>query len=54
MLALQARFDDHTLNILKRLGMQVTAYWLPKIKPEASNTLIYVIEHNNEKDAEQK
>lgn len=51
---LQARFRDHTHTIFKRLGMEVAAYWVPTSEPEASNTLIYIIEHDSEADAKQK
>jgi hypothetical protein len=54
MPALQARFRDHTQTIFKRLGMKVVAYWTPTKEPEASNTLIYIIEHDSEEDAKQK
>ena len=52
--ALQARFRDHTDSIFKRLGMKVIAYWVPTTAPKASNTLIYIIEHDSEDDAKQK
>ncbi|MFT4940650.1 MAG: hypothetical protein ACI88A_003707 [Paraglaciecola sp.] len=54
MSALQGRFRDHTHTIFKRLGMKVIAYWVPIKDPEASNTLIYIIEHDSEADAKQK
>lgn len=52
--ALQARFREHTDAIFKRLGMKVVAYWIPTKQPEASNTLIYILEHDSEEDAKQK
>jgi len=54
MLALQSRFRDHTDAIFQRLDMPVLAYWTPTSEPEASSTLIYIIEHNSEEDAKQK
>jgi hypothetical protein len=51
---LQARFRDHTHSIFQRLGMKVDAYWVPIHEPEASNTLIYIIEHDSEETAKQK
>jgi hypothetical protein len=52
--ALQTRFREHTHAIFNRLGMKVIAYWVPTKEPEASNTLIYIIEHESEDDAKQK
>lgn len=52
--ALEARFREHTHTIFNRLGMKVVAYWTPTKEPEASNTLIYIIEHDSEDDAKQK
>ena len=52
--ALQTRFREHTHGIFTRLGMKVIAYWVPTKEPEASNTLIYIIEHDSEEDAKQK
>lgn len=52
--ALQARFREHTHDIFNRLGMKVIAYWIPTSAPEASNTLIYIIEHDSQDDAKQK
>jgi hypothetical protein len=54
MLALQNRFRDHTDAIFQRLGMPVLAYWTPTSEPQASSTLIYIIEHKSEEDAKQK
>lgn len=51
---LQTRFLDHTHSIFKRLGMKVATYWVPLHEPDASNTLIYIIEHDSEADAKQK
>lgn len=52
--ALQTRFREHTDAIFKRLGMKVVDYWVPLSEPEASNTLIYILEHESEADAKQK
>ena len=52
--ALQTRFREHTHAIFTRLGMKVIAYWTPISQPEASSTLIYIIEHDSEEDAKQK
>jgi hypothetical protein len=53
MAALQNRFRDHTDAIFQRLGMPVIDYWTPTSEPEASSTLIYIIEHKSEEDAKQ-
>ena len=52
--ALQTRFREHTHAIFTRLGMKVIAYWTPTQEPNASDTLIYIIEHDSEEDAKQK
>ena len=52
--ALHTRFREHTDGIFQRLGMKVVAYWVPTNEPQASNTLIYILEHKSEADAKQK
>ena len=52
--ALHVRFKDHTQEILERLGMKVVAYWTPTTRPDSENTLIYILEHGSEQDANNK
>jgi hypothetical protein len=44
---LLARFRDHTLEIFERHGMTNVGYWVPQDAPAASNTLIYILEHDS-------
>ena len=50
--ALQARFRDHTVSLFERHGMTNIGYWTPQDRPNASNTLIYIIAHNSREAAE--
>lgn len=43
--ALLERFQDHTLRMFEKHGMKNLAYWTPTDGPEATNTLIYLLEH---------
>jgi hypothetical protein len=40
--ALNARFRDHTCQLLKKHGIEVVGFWTPTTGDEAKNTLIYV------------
>jgi hypothetical protein len=42
---LLSRFREHTIRIFDRHGMKSVAYWTPVDEPEASNTLIYILQH---------
>lgn len=50
---LQARFRDHTMRIFDKHGMKSIGYWIPQDAPNASNTLIYILEHPS-RDAAKK
>ena len=45
--ALQARFRDHSVEILARHGMKSVGYWVPEDAPLSENTLIYILEHDS-------
>ena len=45
--ALNARFRDHSVGLLKKHGMESVGYWVPTDGPKSSNTLIYVIRHKS-------
>jgi hypothetical protein len=42
---LNARFRDHTMRIFEKHGMKSIGYWVPQDAPNASNTLIYILQH---------
>ena len=44
---LQARFRDHTMRIFENHGMTNIGYWTPQDEPNASNTLVYIIAHDD-------
>jgi hypothetical protein len=44
---LDARFRDHTIRLFQKHGMPSVAYWHALDEPAASNTLIYIIKHEN-------
>ena len=48
---LQARFRDHTIRIFNKHGMKSIGYWVPQDDPAKSNTLIYIISHDNREQA---
>ena len=48
---LDARFADHTISIFKKHGMESVAYWHPSDSPRSSNTLIYLLKHENRSTA---
>tara|TARA_B100001059_G_scaffold234166_1_gene275966 strand:+ start:2846 stop:3283 length:438 start_codon:yes stop_codon:yes gene_type:complete len=50
---LQSRFRDHTTRIFAKHGMKVIAYWTPTDPEKASDTLIYVLEHESQVAADQ-
>ena len=45
------RFRDHTLTIFERHGMRNVGYFVPQDAPAASNTLIYILEHDSREAA---
>lgn len=49
--ALEKRFREHTLTIFERHGMKNVGYWIPQDGPAHSNTLIYIISHENREAA---
>lgn len=50
---LQARFRDHTLELLKKHGITNIGYWTPQDEPLSKNTLIYLLAHPS-RDAAKK
>jgi len=44
---LDARFRDHTIDLFEKHGIKSVAYWHPTDQPAASDTLIYIIEHES-------
>ena len=49
--ALNARFRDHTIRLFEKHGMKNIGYWVPQDEPRHTNTLIYVIAHENREQA---
>ena len=48
---LQARFRDHTMRLFERHGITNIGYWTPQDAPNSSNTLVYIIAHDNREAA---
>lgn len=48
---LDARFRDHTIDLFSKHGMKSVAYWHPADKPDAADTLIYIIRHDSDEAA---
>lgn len=44
---LNQRFEDHTMRIFERHGMQSVGYWVPSDKPHSEDTLIYILRHKS-------
>ena len=49
--ALEKRFREHTMEIFEKHGMKNVGYWVPQDEPKHSNTLVYVISHENREAA---
>lgn len=45
---LDARFRDHTIGLFDKHGIRSFGYWHPTDEPDSSDTLVYLIEHENE------
>ena len=50
--ALNKRFADHTMKLFERHGMRNEMYWIPTDDARKDNTLIYVISHESQEEAE--
>ena len=46
---LHARFNDHTIGLFEKHGIENIGYWVPVDTP---NTLIYIIKHHSKEAAE--
>jgi len=44
---LNNRFKNHTNHLFVKHGMTLIGYWTPAEGPEAKNTLVYIIAHEN-------
>ena len=44
---LVARFRNDTLRIFEKHGMDNVGYWVPTDTPASSNTLVYILGHDN-------
>ena len=49
---LQARFRDHTMTLFENHGITNIGYFRPQDEPNSSNTLVYIIAHDNREAAE--
>ena len=49
--ALHMRFRDHTTRLFEKHGMTNIGYFSPQDEPLATNTLIYVLAHDNREAA---
>ena len=45
--ALNERFQNHTMKIFARHGMENVAYWIPTEGPKSTTTLIYLLRHKS-------
>jgi hypothetical protein len=45
------RFEDHTIRLFEKHGMESVAYWVPQDEPASENTLIYVLAHRSREEA---
>jgi NIPSNAP len=51
--ALKANFRDHTIEILKRHGIESIGYWVPQDPEKSKNTLIFILAHPSIEAAKQ-
>ena len=49
---LNARFQDHTMRLFVKHGMESVSYWIPTDEPASETTLIYILKHKT-RDAAQ-
>lgn len=52
LVALQARFRNHTLALFEKHGMQNVGYWVPQDSARRDNTLIYIVSHASRAQAD--
>ena len=48
---LDSRFREHTMRIFEQHGMTNVAYWHPTDEPDSTDTLIYILRHDNREAA---
>jgi len=51
--ALEANFRDHTIEILKRHGIESVGYWVPRDPERSKDTLIFMLAHPSMEAAKQ-
>jgi hypothetical protein len=49
---LHKRFEDHTLRLFEKHGMENIGYWVPLEEDLANNTLVFILAHENMDAAE--
>ncbi len=49
---LNERFQNHTMRLFEKHGIQNVAYWVPTREPLSGNTLIYLLKHSSREAAE--
>jgi len=52
MEALQTRFRQHAIAILKRHGIEAIGYWVPQDPEKSKTTLIWLVAHRSREAAE--
>lgn len=52
MEALQTRFRQHAIAILKRHGIEAIGYWVPEDPEKRKTTLIWIVAHRSREAAE--
>src|ERR1700761_1809894 len=50
--ALNKRFADHTIRLFARHGIKSEAYWIPTDEAHKDNTLIYILSHESQAEAD--
>ena len=50
--ALNKRFSQHTMKLFEKHGMKNEMYWIPTDDARKDNTLIYVLSHENQEEAD--
>ncbi len=49
---LNERFQNHTMRLFEKHGMENIAYWVPTDEPLSQNTLIYIVKHKSREAAD--
>ena len=50
--ALNKRFSEHTMKLFEKHGMKNVGYWIPTDPALKDNTLVYIVSHASQEDAD--